>query len=188
MAKILIIDNGSKQLDKLKKLLDNHDVTVIKREAIYLPVGNFDLIILSGGGEYSVINDTEVFKKELELIKNVQVPLIGICLGSELVAFAFGATLEKSPVKKRGFVDIKTVGAESPFDKNKTIKVYESHRWSIKELGDNLVGIAKSDDGWEIVKHKIKSIYRLQFHPEMFVDRQAGDEYFRNLFNSLTDP
>ena len=184
MAKILIIDNGTKNIQALKKLLREHNVQVLDIENLDIAKSNAELVILSGGSKYSVVGTPQIFKKELDFIKTSTLPIIGICLGCELIAYAFGSILEKSIAKERGQVDIEITESNRIFDKGRA-RVYESHIWAIKKLGKILQGIAKSKDGWEIIKHKTKPIYGLQFHPEIHTGNTAGEEYFKKLIDSL---
>jgi gamma-glutamyl-gamma-aminobutyrate hydrolase PuuD len=65
------------------------------------------------------------------------------------------------------------------------IKVFEAHHWAITDLGKYLKGLAKSRTGYEIIKHKTKNIFGLQFHPEMLDNESAGDEIFRRIISKL---
>ena len=181
---ILLIDNGSKHLKKLQRLLSSNSITTIPFFSSY-PDKRFDLIILSGGSRFAVNENPEKFDKEINLIKNAQTPIIGICEGCEIIAYAFGSKLEKFTPKSKGIKTIEIVDKaflESP----KEIKVYEAHHWAIKKLGQNLIEVAKSQNGFEIIKHRQKPIYGLQFHPEMFVDKTLGDEIFKQIVDRIT--
>ena len=65
-----------------------------------------------------------------------------------------------------------------PFDISPNIKVYESHRFAIDKVSEDIEILATSDDGIEIFKHKNKPIYGLQFHPEIFINKTQGREIF----------
>jgi len=141
--------------------------------------------MLSGAPTLSVIGNETLYAKEVELIKNCSKPIIGICLGFELIAYAFGAGLERMDVKEEGIVDIEILQEDTIFSNILDFKVYEAHRWVVKTLPECLIGLARSKDGFEVVKHKEKKIYGLQFHPEIFVESTCGSEIFNNLIKLI---
>lgn len=179
--KILIVDNGSSYLNALKQLVSDHELTTRKYDEI-IPRGNldYDLIILSGGHQFPVIGHEDIFKKEIDLIKIANIPVLGICLGFELIAHSYGATLLQQVEKEKSILKINQVSQDSIFDNLRDISVFESHRWVVTKTGADLIPLADSKDGIEIIRHKDKLIYGFQFHPEMFVDQTQGDELFAN--------
>jgi GMP synthase-like glutamine amidotransferase len=184
--KILVIDNGTIRLNQLKKLVDSHEVTVIGLGEIDLTdSAYFDLIILSGSSLYPIIGSIDLFKSELELIKKTKTPIIGICFGFELIAYAYGASLIKLDHKLQDIIEITTLNNEI-FKGLPNLKVYEAHRWIIKTLPPALIKLAISKNGIEAFKHKTKQIYGFQFHPEMFPDKTCGDEIFFNTIRQFS--
>ena len=183
--KILLIDNGTAYHEKLLELLSYYEVVIRRVNDHNFIVDNADVIILSGGHSNSVINHQKFYKKEIDLIRNNQKPLLGICLGAELLGFTFGASLKRMKKKEKGIVKLEIDSDDGIFEGMNNIFVYESHRWVIKELGSTLVGLARSTDGYEIIKHKDFPFYGFQFHPEMLVDRTSGEKIFRNLIDSF---
>lgn len=175
--KVLLIDNGTKHLGKLQDLLKNNEIHVYKLFSKYPDFNSFDLVVLSGGSRISVVSAPEVFKQEIDLIKKSETPILGICEGCEIIAYAFESELQYLEHKTKGIKKIELTSNE--FDKK--VEVYEAHHFAIKKLGRELTELAKSDGGVEIFKHKDKSIYGMQFHPEMFVDLTVGDEIFKKI-------
>ena len=184
--KIVIVDNGSRYLSQLKDLLAKHHMTVWPwNRANVSDLEKFDLIILSGGHKYAVLNHRKVYKKEIEVIRNSSIPIIGICLGSELIAWVFGAKLMRLKTPEHGLIAIRrSPGADLPLLRN--FKVYESHHWAIRQLSKSLKGLAKSKDGYEIFKHKARPIYGLQFHPEIVAPKSSGKIIFNRILKTLT--
>ncbi|MBX4204608.1 MAG: gamma-glutamyl-gamma-aminobutyrate hydrolase family protein [Candidatus Doudnabacteria bacterium] len=175
--KTLLIDNGSKYTKKLQKLCAA-DKTIDWQNLDIRQCANYDLIILSGGHLFPVVSHEKDFKDEIKLIKRLKKPIIGICLGSELIAHAYGASLVRMNRKKHGEIKIRGKGG--------VFNVYESHRWAIKKLPANLVEIARSKDGVEIFRHKTKPIVGIQFHPEVLVSKTSGRNLFQNILNTLS--
>ncbi|OGE72069.1 hypothetical protein A2617_02805 [Candidatus Daviesbacteria bacterium RIFOXYD1_FULL_41_10] len=184
--KILLIDNGTSYLEELKKLLISYEIDVRKwNKAGFENIEQYDLVILSGGHTCSIVNHEDIYNAEINFIKNCRKPLIGICLGCELIAYAFGARLKKLDCKERGPLLIKFLDEKSGTKEIDSVHVFENHRWAIQDLSDDLVGLAKSRDGFEIIKHKNLPIYGLQFHPEIDGERDDGKEVFMELLEKL---
>ncbi|USN56518.1 MAG: hypothetical protein H6766_05815 [Candidatus Peribacteria bacterium] len=59
---------------------------------------------------------------------------------------------------------------------HKTYTVYEAHRYTIKELSKDLISLAQSSHGHEIIRHKEKPQRGFQFHPEANMDTTDGKE------------
>lgn len=129
------------------------------------------------------------FTRQLEIINNSKIPIIGICYGAEIIAQNFGALLLKSKKIIKGINQIKILETEHPFfqkySHSNFFGVWEEHRYVITELPSDLIGIGLSDSGWEVFGHRIKSIYGLQYHPEKNGEIQSGDDIFINLVKNL---
>jgi GMP synthase (glutamine-hydrolysing) len=174
--KILLIDNGSTYINKLKAL-SKAQKTIAWPNLNLKRIKNYDLLILSGGHSIQVKNHRRSFAKEIQIIKTINKPIIGICLGSELIAYTYGAELKLLRKKEHGLVKIQ--------ERQGTFKVYESHRWAIKKLPKSLVPIAWSKDGIEIFRHKDKPIFGFQFHPEVLLTKTDGKTLFKSLLKTL---
>ena len=160
--KILIVDNHSKNSSKIPRLFAGHNVSVCDCDNFNIEkTKDFDLVVLSGGTHVSAAESTKkAYGLEVEFIKTTKKPVIGICLGCQLIAKAFGGKLGKLEKRSHGIYEIKR--GETSY------KVYESHKYAIQKLPPQFDLIAKSETGAEIIKHKTKPIYGFQFHPEVF--------------------
>ncbi len=185
--KILIVNNGTKHLEQLQDLLPRGTVhtTVAFSEIDKDKAESFDLTILSGGYSFPVLGNEEKLKKEIAFITHYKKPIFGICFGFELIAFTFGAQLERMEKKERGILTVEVLEPDSIFLNISHFDVFEAHRWVVKELGSTCIALAKSKDGIEAIKHKTRPMYAVQFHPEMFVDKTCGDEIFRNFLEII---
>lgn len=167
--KILIVDNRSTYLQNLESLLSDHEVSVCQRDGLKTFDGDsFDVVILSGGsGTHSVKYHREFYQTEIDFVQNSTTKVIGICLGCQIVATAFGCTLKELDEKHQGITTIKTIEGQS-------LEVYESHRFTIDYVPTEIEILGTSEHGIEIIQHKTRPIFGLQFHPEMFVDKTKG--------------
>lgn len=179
--KILLINNGTKHLIKLKKAFSGNELRVIELDKIIKKhIDWAEGIVLSGGSYFSVKKHKKEFGKELELIKKSCKPVLGICLGFELIVVSFGGVLGKIKKKFEGFKKIKIIRRD-PIIKGigKSFKAYEGHKWIAQKTGQ-LVVIGKSNFCPEIVKHPTKNIYGVQFHPEMSGNKSSAYKIIKN--------
>lgn len=180
--KLLVVNNHSKHLEKL--LLELKEIAKIKlldfKNLNNAKYDKYDAIILSGSSSLSVLNHAKEYERELAIIRQSKKPILGICLGFELINFAFGEELKRLKTKEVGFLKIKLTSSDKIFESiPKEFKVYEAHRWVVKK-NSNLYPLAKSKDGIEAVKHPSKKIYGLQFHPEIFKEKDYAKTIFKN--------
>ena len=173
-------------MQELQKLLSSHTYEIVKLGSIDLSViDRFDVIILSGSSKFPIFGNENLYGNEIDLIKNSTKPIIGICLGFELIAYVFGAKLERINKKTRGIIDISVVRLRELFLQLPNFSVFESHRWVVKKSPENFITLAVSKDGVEAFRHKNRKLYGFQFHPSVFMDKTCGDEIFNNLLLSI---
>jgi GMP synthase-like glutamine amidotransferase len=88
--KILVINNKGDELKNFRRSLAEHDFDIVDFDKIKRnDYKRYDLIMLSGGEIYEVHENPEKFEEELELIRLSDKPILGICLGLQMVAYAF---------------------------------------------------------------------------------------------------
>lgn len=179
--RLLLIDNGTSYLDELKNLLKGEEIELVAFDNIdFERAAKADAIILSGGHSFPVMGNEGRIERELDLIRNGNKPVLGICFGFELIARAFGSTLKEMRNKEKGLISIKARKDDGLLKGIPNLQVFENHSWAIDELSDDLEILASSDDRAEIIRHASKPIYGLQFHPEMLTEKCCGDEIFYN--------
>jgi para-aminobenzoate synthetase len=187
MPKYLLIDNGSIHTEALARLLPETPRIIGFGNLDSIDASVFDAVILSGGSQMPVMGNEQSFVTEISLIRNTAVPLIGICLGAELIGHAFGGKLRDLGEKRKGLIQIISTDEDSLLLENgRLFDVYEAHRWTIDRLPNEFRTLAQSDHGPEIIKHISRPIWGLQFHPEHLSESTLGDEIFlRILARSL---
>jgi len=105
----------------------------------------------------------------LEIIRESTVPLLGICLGHQAIAVAFGGEVSHSP---SGPLHGKTTmvyhdGSSIYAGLPNPLVGGRYHSLAITKLPRELEVTAKTQDGIIMgVKHKKRPIFGLQFHPE----------------------
>ena len=120
------------------------------------------------------------------------IPILGICLGHQCIADAFGGKVKKMKKVYHGKSSGLYFQDDSIFDRlEQSSKVARYHSLSVEDLPEMLKPIAWSDNGVtgesEIMalKHIDKLIYGFQFHPESILT-DNGSIFFENFF-SLCD-
>ncbi len=179
--KLLLVNNETRHLRALKSICEQHnavDVTEVERLRESQPE-HYDAVILSGSYRHSVLYPASYFESEIEFIRTTDKPVLGVCLGFELIAHAFGCELNRLSQKVigAGLVTPTTEGAEI-FQGTTPIQVTEAHRWSVEEVPPDLVVLATSKTGIEALRHRTRPLYGLQFHPEDFSYASDGKAVF----------
>jgi GMP synthase-like glutamine amidotransferase len=186
--RVLLVNNGTKEPEKLLTLLSGHDVQVVTSDDLRtVTASEYDLVVLSGSSKFPITGNEWLLLPEIDLIKTATTPIIGICYGCELIAHAFGGVLvdhgEES--KERDLVRIEVVADDPMFSGRKEFDAYDAHRWVIASLPVELRVLARSTHGPEVIRHTERLIWGFQFHPEKMVDESYGDEIFNTLLASL---
>jgi GMP synthase-like glutamine amidotransferase len=135
----------------------------------------FDLLVLLGGGMN--VADTDRFPwlaAEKRFIREVigrGVPMLGICLGSQLLAEALGAAVRVNRRAEIGWFPVERTGEQSPafarFPQRAEVFHWHEQTW---ELPPGAVCLARSEacDGQAFAYGD--RVVGLQFHPEMTVE------------------
>ncbi len=186
--RVALVNNGTKEPEKLLVLLSAHNVVVFdSSEVSTLGSKDFDLMVLSGSSRFPITDHEWLLLPEIDLVKTSTTPIIGICYGCELIARAFGGSLvdhgEES--KERDLVRIEVAAGDPIFGGRTHFEAYDAHRWVVASLPPELRVLARSAHGPEVIRHTERLIWGFQFHPEKMADLSYGDEIFNNILSSL---
>jgi len=144
----------------------------------------------------------EDLREPMEAVRASCLPLLGICGGHQLVCRAFGAQVapmrklasgESDPdpkykagyFKEKGFVPVSILCEDPLFARlGREAVFHESHYCEVKDLPHSLKVLASSSECQiQVVAHRAKPIYGVQFHPESFDEEHPdGRTVLENFF------
>lgn len=134
------------------------------------------LIVLGGPMNVDQQDKYPFLKTELKLIEsalNKEVPVLGVCLGSQLLASALGAPVRKNPVKEVGWYDLHVTDiakSDSLFAHFGEIeKIFQWHGCTF-DIPESALHLASSPDCSNQAFRYGDNVYGFQFHLE--VDRE----------------
>ncbi|WP_457753015.1 GMP synthase subunit A [Thermococcus sp.] len=135
-------------------------------------------IIFSGGPSLERIGNCEAI---LENYEDFNVPILGICLGHQLIAKYFGGKVGRGKKAEYSLVEVEILEENDIFKGlPRRLNVWESHMDEVKELPRDFELLARSEFcEVEAMKHKKLPIYGVQFHPEV-AHTEKGSEIYRN--------
>lgn len=164
---VFVIDNGSRYSEQLVHLFPADAVTrvgygEIDRHVIH----DDDTLILSGGHGHPVLWHEQEYAQEIELVRRHKGPIIGVCLGFQLIGHIYGSHFHLMSERRKGLAAIVTTQEGESFLGSQQYEVYENHNWAMRTAEPPLLSLAMSSDGVEVVKHQSRPFFAVQFHPE----------------------
>ena len=188
--KILLIDNYDSFTYNLFQIIKylNFEVIVVRNDELTLDqIQNlkFDKIIISPGP--SKPTDSGI---SIDLVKKYYktVPILGVCLGMQIIAYAFNTKTIKStePIHgKTAILNIMNREISTLYQQNipENIKVMRYHSLIIEHIpkGFNLTSKLENDIIMSI-EHKKYDLMGVQYHPESFLT-EYGKEILENFLN-----
>ena len=172
MSDVLLVQNtrieGSGYLGDLLKN-DGFEITSVNAKNEKLPKKDFSLVVILGAPE-SANDNLPYLLAEQQLIKDYvekNIPVLGICLGSQLIAKTFGAKIYRGPKKEIGFYnDLKINNNSALFSGFKNpFTVFHWHADTF-DLPENAIRLVSSEH-YPNQAFQYKSAVGLQFHLEV---------------------
>lgn len=167
---ILVIDNYDSFTFNLVHYLEDLgcNVTVWRNDGFEIEeIAAFHKILLSPGP--GIPNEAGLLLAVIEKYAASK-SILGICLGQQAIAEAFGGSLVNLDKVHHGVSAQISVIADDPiFDGlAKTIRVGRYHSWSVSRALPEALEITSVDSGGEIMslRHRFFDVRGVQFHPE----------------------
>jgi len=170
--KILIIDFGSQFTQLIARK--------VREVGVYSEIINFNQVrnlkknksikgIILSGGPLTTTNKNSISLDDY--ILDLNLPILGICYGHQILARKFGGKVKISKTREFGKASVKSK-LKSPITKNffkhKSNQVWMSHQDIVYKIPPGFKKIASSDNSkFAIVSNEKKKYYGIQFHPEV---------------------
>ncbi len=191
MDRVLILDFGSQVTQLIARR--------IRQQGVYCEIHPYNkskekirdfspkAIILSGGPASTTIKKPLMPDKS---IYSLNVPILGICYGHQLICKYFGGKVINSKKREFGkaFIKIKKKSKifQGIYKNNKDYQVWMSHGDKVNKLPKNFKIIASTTNAkFAVIANEEKKIYGLQFHPEV-IHTLNGKEILRNFIKKIS--
>lgn len=128
-------------------------------------------IVLGGSPDDYDSYDMRRFEGEYDVIRNCGLPVLGICAGHQIIGFACDVPVERGG-QEQDFREVQVVRTDPIFaGLPDRLVVHEGHTWEVKELPEDFVLLASNETcKIQVMKHRDRAVYGVQFHPERFTD------------------
>ena len=180
---IIILDFGSQYTQLIARR--------IREQGVYCEIHPFHFsadeivakrpkgVILSGGP--SSVTDEDAPRVSSDFYQKINVPILGICYGMQLIAADLGGAIEPAMRHEYGHAQLKVLSGktalfnELPFE----LDVWMSHGDHVTRLPDGFQTTATTGDVVTAIENPTRDIYCVQFHPEV-THTPLGKEVLRN--------
>ncbi|KPE52281.1 anthranilate synthase component II [Chryseobacterium indologenes] len=188
-AKVLVFDNYDSFTYNLVQIIErilNQKVDVVRNDEITLEeIGKYDKIILSPGP--GIPEEAGIL---LDLIREYapSKSILGVCLGQQAIAEAFGGSLiNLSEIFHGVATSAELVKEDTRLFRNLSsgLEVGRYHSWAVNPEGfpEELEITAVDKDGMIMaLQHKTYDVHGVQFHPESILTPD-GEVIIRNFLN-----
>jgi len=185
---ILILDFGSQYTQLIARR--------VREQGVYCEIHPFNLptdkivakkpkgVILSGGP--SSVTDEDAPRVQADFYQTINVPILGICYGMQLVALDLGGRSEPAARREYGRARAAVMSggtklfSEMPFE----LDVWMSHGDHVTQLPPGFQKTATTGDVVTAMESADRGIYCVQFHPEVS-HTPLGKEVLRNFLFSI---
>lgn len=179
MNKIAILDAGSQYIKLIDKNIRELDceTDIYPLNISHEKLTGYKGIIISGGPDSvyeknAVMCDIKIF--------DLNIPILGICYGMQLMNYLFGGSVVKKDVREDGQKPINIIYKSLLFQNmDMDQKVLLTHGDCVEKIATNFKITALSQTLVSAIEHNDLPIYGVQFHPEVELT-ENGTQLFKN--------
>lgn len=178
--KIYVVDNGGQWTHRIWRVLREIgcDTKIIPNTTPASEI-DADALVLSGGAP-RIAWESPKLGCCTDYMDNFPGPILGICVGHQLMAVHHGGKAGPSEVPEYGLTKIKVIGKNYLFNGvPEEFIAWQSHNDEVKDAPDFIILAESGNCRIQAMKHKEKPHYGIQFHPEVN-NTQHGEEILRN--------
>ncbi len=196
--KIVVVNNykKSEQFERAAKNIEKYTGQTIQRIDYTEPNLNGkvikaspDLVILTGSSALlSQPKTRALFEPEMQLVRDANFPILGICYGHQIIGSAFNSPMRDIGQMLRRYEQVSLLTNHPLFDGLPSeLVVAESHRQELALVPESFLHLARSlSTHVEAIAHRSRPIYGVQFHPERSTDDHPhGRIILQNLMKTL---
>ena len=191
LKKILIIDFGSQFTQLIARRVRELGVfseIINHKIALKFKFDKADCIgIILSGGPLNVYQSNKV--KINKKIFKLDIPILGICFGHQIIAKEMGGKIKNSKYREFGLAAVKrkkkSLLVKNFFNRSNSSNVWMSHADHVSRLPKNfkLIGSSKNSK-FTIIENINKKFYGVQFHPEV-THTDKGKVLLKNFLFSI---
>lgn len=180
---VFVVDNGGQWTHRIWRVLQEIGCeSKIVPNTTPISKLDADALILSGGAP-RIAWESPKLGNCIDYLKQFQGPILGICVGLQLMAIHCGGKAGPSNVPEYGLAKLRVIEEDDLFRRlPKEFLVWESHNDEVKEAPRFTVLARSENCSVQAVKHREKPYYGVQFHPEVN-NTEHGEDILRNFVN-----
>lgn len=178
--KIYVVDNGGQWTHRIWRVIREIECET-KLIPNTTPVANIDAdaLVLSGGAP-RIAWESPKLGLCTDYIEHFKGPILGICVGHQLMAVYYGGKAGPSEIPEYGLAKVEVLEEDDLFKGiPREFLAWESHNDEVKTVKDFAILALSENCKIQAIKHKTKPHYGIQFHPEVN-DTEHGEEIYRN--------
>jgi len=184
-AKVYVVDNGGQWTHREWRVLREIgcDAKIISNTTPLDEI-DADALVLSGGAA-RIAWESLKLGNCTDYLKAFRGPILGICVGHQLMALFNRGEVGPSEVPEYGLAKVRVIEEDDLFKGiPKEFLAWGSHNDEVK-TAPNFTIIAVSENcKIQAMKHNEKPHYGVQFHPEVN-NTEHGEEIFRNFVKTI---
>jgi GMP synthase (glutamine-hydrolysing) len=178
--RVHVVDNGGQWTHRIWRVLREIgcDSKIIPNTT---PVNELeaDSLVLSGGAP-RIAWESPKLGQCIDYLKSFDGPILGICVGFQLMAVHCGGKAGPSEVPEYGLARLKVIEEDDLFKGlPRELLAWESHNDEVKVAREFTVLAVSENCSIQAAKHLKKPYYGVQFHPEVD-NTEHGKEILRN--------
>lgn len=131
---------------------------------------SYDGLFVSGGAFMDNFIDVQGnIKKGGQVILQTEVPVLGICMGAQVIGKLYGSKLSYLPAHKWSWVrrvDMDPILSGMPY----SFQVWENHDYGLSSVPEKFKLLIQGVDGSiQLMRHENLPLYAVQFHPAVLL-------------------